>query len=237
IKNYWNTHIRKRLLKNGIDPVTHAPRLDLLDLSSILTSALCNPAILNLSNLLGTHEALLNPEILRVVKALTTLKQENPENLLHYLQQNQLYNNNNYSQSQIQTQLVPTTSQQPANNNNQYQPLSQSNVGESSHNFNCSSMSNIVTKGNLNPNDPNYEYGCSNPTAPENSSLQGLNNGNLYNQSFNFDSLMSTPISSPTPLNSSSTNNLNTTEDERDSYCSSLLKFEIPESLDISDFM
>ncbi|KAG8386936.1 hypothetical protein BUALT_Bualt03G0200600 [Buddleja alternifolia] len=32
IKNYWNTHIRKRLLRMGIDPVTHAPRLDLLDL-------------------------------------------------------------------------------------------------------------------------------------------------------------------------------------------------------------
>ncbi|RAL44834.1 unnamed protein product [Cuscuta campestris] len=35
IKNYWNTHIRKRLLRMGIDPVTHAPRLDLLDLSTL----------------------------------------------------------------------------------------------------------------------------------------------------------------------------------------------------------
>jgi transcription factor MYB, plant len=39
IKNYWNTHIRKRLLRMGIDPVTHAPRLDLLDLSSFLKPA------------------------------------------------------------------------------------------------------------------------------------------------------------------------------------------------------
>ncbi|KQK15782.1 transcription factor MYB41 [Brachypodium distachyon] len=36
IKNYWNTHIRKRLLRMGIDPVTHAPRLDFLDLTSLL---------------------------------------------------------------------------------------------------------------------------------------------------------------------------------------------------------
>ncbi|KAM0915644.1 hypothetical protein ACQ4PT_010716 [Festuca glaucescens] len=36
IKNYWNTHIRKRLLRMGLDPVTHAPRLDL--------SALLKPA-------------------------------------------------------------------------------------------------------------------------------------------------------------------------------------------------
>jgi myb proto-oncogene protein len=39
IKNYWNTHIRKRLLRMGIDPVTHAPRLDLLDLSALLKPA------------------------------------------------------------------------------------------------------------------------------------------------------------------------------------------------------
>ncbi|ONK58955.1 uncharacterized protein A4U43_C08F1450 [Asparagus officinalis] len=29
IKNYWNTHIRKKLLMMGIDPVTHRPRTDL----------------------------------------------------------------------------------------------------------------------------------------------------------------------------------------------------------------
>ncbi|XAR51715.1 hypothetical protein NMG60_11006428 [Bertholletia excelsa] len=30
IKNYWNTHLKKRLLKMGIDPVTHKPRNDAL---------------------------------------------------------------------------------------------------------------------------------------------------------------------------------------------------------------
>ncbi|KAL6606494.1 hypothetical protein ACP70R_042147 [Stipagrostis hirtigluma subsp. patula] len=29
IKNYWNTHLRKKLLSMGIDPVTHRPRTDL----------------------------------------------------------------------------------------------------------------------------------------------------------------------------------------------------------------
>ncbi|CAN6273209.1 unnamed protein product [Urochloa humidicola] len=28
IKNYWNTHLKKRLAKMGIDPVTHKPRAD-----------------------------------------------------------------------------------------------------------------------------------------------------------------------------------------------------------------
>ncbi|GJN27374.1 hypothetical protein PR202_gb15394 [Eleusine coracana subsp. coracana] len=30
IKNYWNTHLKKRLAKMGIDPVTHKPRSDAL---------------------------------------------------------------------------------------------------------------------------------------------------------------------------------------------------------------
>lgn len=28
IKNYWNTHLKKRLAKSGIDPVTHKPKTD-----------------------------------------------------------------------------------------------------------------------------------------------------------------------------------------------------------------
>ncbi|XP_014520455.2 transcription factor MYB39 [Vigna radiata var. radiata] len=35
IKNYWNTHIRKKLLKMGIDPETHKPRTDLNHLMSL----------------------------------------------------------------------------------------------------------------------------------------------------------------------------------------------------------
>ncbi|CAL5016545.1 unnamed protein product [Urochloa decumbens] len=33
IKNYWNTHLKKRLAKMGIDPVTHKPRSDALGTS------------------------------------------------------------------------------------------------------------------------------------------------------------------------------------------------------------
>ncbi|KAL6861657.1 hypothetical protein ACP4OV_017357 [Aristida adscensionis] len=35
IKNYWNTHLRKKLLGMGIDPVTHRPRTDLNLLAGI----------------------------------------------------------------------------------------------------------------------------------------------------------------------------------------------------------
>ncbi|KAJ4759103.1 Myb domain protein 107 [Rhynchospora pubera] len=36
IKNYWNTHIRKKLLMMGIDPVTHRQRTD-LDIPNLIT--------------------------------------------------------------------------------------------------------------------------------------------------------------------------------------------------------
>ncbi|KAJ7528956.1 hypothetical protein O6H91_15G027000 [Diphasiastrum complanatum] len=43
IKNYWNTHLKKRLLQMGIDPVTHKPKSDLFesfDAKPLLSSTL-----------------------------------------------------------------------------------------------------------------------------------------------------------------------------------------------------
>nr|GFC09765.1 homeodomain-like protein [Tanacetum cinerariifolium] len=42
IKNYWNTHMKKRLLHMGIDPTTHQPRTDLYS---------CLPQLLALVNI------------------------------------------------------------------------------------------------------------------------------------------------------------------------------------------
>ncbi|KAL5973885.1 hypothetical protein ACLOJK_030544 [Asimina triloba] len=46
IKNFWNTHIKKKLFQMGMDPLTHKPRSDLYllrNLSQLLsTSNLCN---------------------------------------------------------------------------------------------------------------------------------------------------------------------------------------------------
>ncbi|KAK7263996.1 hypothetical protein RJT34_31597 [Clitoria ternatea] len=51
IKNFWNTHLRKRLLQMGLDPVTHRPRSDHLNLLSNLQQLLSATNILsNFSN-------------------------------------------------------------------------------------------------------------------------------------------------------------------------------------------
>ncbi|KAE8677912.1 Transcription factor MYB39 [Hibiscus syriacus] len=97
IKNYWNTHVRKRLLRSGIDPVTHAPRLDVLDLSSILNSALCNRSI-------------LNPQLLSLVNILLLLKQENPKILSQYIHKNQLYNSHLNASTVSASAAVPSSS-------------------------------------------------------------------------------------------------------------------------------
>ncbi|KAI3685321.1 hypothetical protein L6452_34563 [Arctium lappa] len=42
IKNYWNTHLKKRLIQMGIDPITHQPKTDLFT---------CLPQLIALANL------------------------------------------------------------------------------------------------------------------------------------------------------------------------------------------
>ncbi|KAK8569615.1 hypothetical protein V6N13_046664 [Hibiscus sabdariffa] len=246
IKNYWNTHIRKRLLRNGIDPVTHAPRLDFLDLSSILSSTLCNQSLVSVSNLLGA-QALLNPQLLRLANTLLSLKQDNnPEILLQHLQQNQQPCNN----SQENLAPPPPCSLQP-NQQLQVHPstcststtvpctpmLSQMETmqtyGEGF--FSCSNSQETLVS------QPNYVRSDSdpNPTVHLVSENTNIRSTDGWSQDFNFDSLRSTPISSPTPLNSSSTTFINSSssvDDERESF-SSLLKFEIPDGLDFGEFM
>ncbi|KAB5512838.1 hypothetical protein DKX38_029866 [Salix brachista] len=262
IKNYWNTHIRKRLLRNGIDPVTHAPRLDLLDLSSILTSALCNPStLLNLSTLVGSTQALLNPDILRLATTLSSLKQENSDMFLQQLQENQLLN------SLLQIQDVPALSSLPSQFQNlvqqvpvctttttsagpfinQTEQIMQENVKGFSSNptctFSCQNSQENFVPSSLNeslvslPNFYCNSTTTTDPKVPEPGEYSGFQSANNGYQNFSIDSVMSTPLMSQDPLNSSSTYvNSSSTEDERECY-SSLLKFEIPESLDIDDFL
>ncbi|GMI63892.1 myb domain protein 39, SUBERMAN [Hibiscus trionum] len=53
IKNFWNTHIRRKLLNLGIDPHTHKPRTDLDHLLN-LSQLLCVAQLGNLMNPLDT---------------------------------------------------------------------------------------------------------------------------------------------------------------------------------------
>ncbi|XP_047306223.1 transcription factor MYB41-like [Impatiens glandulifera] len=211
IKNYWNTHIRKRLLKMGIDPVTHSPRLDLLDMSSILSSAQ-----LNLSNLLGL-QALMNPELLRLLSGLLP---SNPPQVLN-------------QQPNINIVDQPPTTQDQNNVGNDFSMIS-SDFG-SQEKGNTNTISPIVVNECFGYNVPNLSSNSSFDSVSHNT----CNNNEYVNggdNSFNIlDANTSTDyLSSPLmSINSSFTcmNNNDIGGDDRESY-SNMLKFEIPESLD-----
>ncbi|CAN1161084.1 Transcription factor MYB102 [Linum perenne] len=203
IKNYWNTHIRKRLLRNGIDPVTHTPRLDLLDFSTILGSlSQLNPAA-SLLSLLAAGQPYLNPELLRLAAALgsaDTRQQQVPMNL----------------------QADQTTSS-----------LLSQQVQENFYGF--PELNNTVRIGSSsNLQEDNWvlvpsEFGVWNAVPQLSENCQSF--GNVGS------SVMSTPLSSPPRVVNGGGWNDNTTTDqeERDSFCGSLFKFEIPESLESFD--
>ncbi|XP_057455433.1 transcription factor MYB41-like [Lotus japonicus] len=223
IKNYWNTHIRKRLLRMGIDPVTHAPRLDLLDMSNVLRTALTNPAFLNLQGLFGA-QSLVNPELLKLAATATLLSLKNDNTGL--ISQNPQQINGIMNCHQVQNQVVPpefTTSQlqTPIQSNNMAMNMSSSSSPENSNSIN-----------------PSYFGDGLVPQQYQVDNLQ-QNLESVYQNMMGYGSVLSTPLSTPgtTTLNSPANFANSSAEEERDTYCSDMFKFEIPESLDISDFL
>ncbi|KAG5023270.1 hypothetical protein JHK85_019612 [Glycine max] len=233
IKNYWNTHIRKRLLRMGIDPVTHRPRLDLLDLSSILSSTLYGSTQMNIQRLLGTN-TVVNPELLKLASSpFPSLQQRQHQNMCA-----QNCEENHLCDPQIQNQIPQDLAQEALPFNHTQFVESNMNIIPYPSIFQDSSFQQHSQPSDLHcngidhtsyvPQLPNYDY-------PPISELSTYNNSYNNNQNFSYTSVLSTPSSSPTPLNSNSTyvNGCSSTEDETESYVSSnnLLRFEIPDML------
>ncbi|OIT40533.1 PREDICTED: protein ODORANT1-like [Nicotiana attenuata] len=217
IKNYWNTHIRKRLLRMGLDPVTHSPRLDLLDLSSLFSSTQ-----LNLSSLLGL-QAFVNPQVLSLIATnLFTSHTENPEMLLQrQLQENQFLNTQIQNQEGSQVLFQKFQENQILNGSVEYHtPTFQPNnqFQNQTPEIPTCTPSNLGSYNLV--NGQNVQENVMLPLQNCGQILQENSSG----QNFSFDSVLSTPLSS-------------STEDERDSYCSNFMKFEIPESLFFEDLV
>ncbi|KAL8130407.1 hypothetical protein V2J09_019562 [Rumex salicifolius] len=247
IKNYWNTHIRKRLLRMGIDPVTHSPRLDLLDLSSILQNQSLYNNNANISSLFG----LVNPDILKIATSLFSMQNQQPIDQIP-----------TSSQLQNQFNTTNTMAQQPCMNSNDWVPFSSldttndygqlysSNVDVAELGFDSQGLSQLMNAWECNETAAENLPGLSNSDLiQQNGCLENYNVG-IYDSDkskfqsdkngFSFSSMLSTPSSSsPTPLNSNSVSAGIATEDERESYCSNLIKFEIPANhiLDVNEFM
>ncbi|KAK8967874.1 Transcription factor MYB39 [Platanthera guangdongensis] len=210
IKNYWNTHIRKRLLRMGIDPVTHAPRLDLLDLSSLLSPVLYNSGQLDLSRILGI-EPLFNSELLRFATNLLQVQEQRAANNLSRIQQPELSSSNFHQQIPAELGFVN---------------------GADIHNL--GGIESFIPADNYNGNMDQQFMAIPNFSPEEFGCLE-------FPSDLTQDSVVSTPVSIPaTNFNNSGSNYLNScsTEDEKDGLCSTdFFNFQIPDLLDVSDFM
>ncbi|CAI8618102.1 unnamed protein product [Vicia faba] len=237
IKNYWNTHVRKRLLRMGIDPVTHNPRLDLLDLSSIINSSLYASA------------SLMNPEILKFAASLfpsqethqiiSHLVQTQIQDSIHQEAYNKLLNPPcDNSMSFTQSNLVEP-------NENLYSSSFLPESGfQQQHDLHCNGIASSTTRDDFANPLPSYDYMSSDyhgndlimePHISETSTFHSNNT----NRNFNFASVLSTPSSSPGRLNSNSTYiNGTSIEDETESYVSNnMFEFQVSDILGVNEFM
>ncbi|XLU33135.1 hypothetical protein S245_069201, partial [Arachis hypogaea] len=227
IKNYWNTHIRKRLLRMGIDPVTHSPRLDLLDLTSILSSSLYgdnNSSPINIQRLLTMHP-MVNPQLLKLASSIIS-SQQRDESLdftsyhNHYDNPQIQNQNQNQTQQEQQQHFVQTHQEsvtcvslppfiEPNNDNN-----------VNAYPFNGIALSSLTEEDYIVPQLSSYDYY---------SSDNNNNNNNLLVGPSSLSEASTTFHSSPTTLNSN-INGSSSTEDESSS--DNMLRFQIPDVLD-----
>ncbi|GAV63572.1 Myb_DNA-binding domain-containing protein [Cephalotus follicularis] len=91
IKNFWNTHLKKKLIQMGFDPMTHQPRTDLFaSLPQLL-------ALANLRDLIEHHP--LDDQAIRLQAEAVQLAKL--QYLQYFLQTSASVNNNSYCQNDI----------------------------------------------------------------------------------------------------------------------------------------
>ncbi|XP_024011445.1 transcription factor MYB93 isoform X2 [Eutrema salsugineum] len=113
IKNYWNTHLRKKLLQMGIDPVTHRPRTDHLNVLAALPQLM---AAANFNSLLNLNQnvqldatTLAKAQLLHnMIQALSINNNNNPSSSSSLTMQS---NNNLFGQSSYLESLESKQSQ------------------------------------------------------------------------------------------------------------------------------
>lgn len=231
----------------GIDPVTHAPRLDLLEISSILRSALSLTTTSTPPSLLNLQALMMNPELLKLITTLLSLKNHHQNQNYQDLVSLSSHNNNNLIQ-QIQAAAGDNINYQVQSSHTTHQvdpqimPMNNIMMSDEFDHQTTNNNMSYCTSSSLDNNNvdipslSSYLWENQNLNGQQEVDLPTLMDDNEKVQSVGYNesvSVLSTPLSSPTPLNSSGT------EEERDSHCSDLFKFHIPEitDLDINDFL
>ncbi|KAL9273124.1 Transcription factor MYB102-like protein, partial [Drosera capensis] len=222
IKNHWNTHIKKKLLRMGIDPVTHTPRLDLHNLSSLLNSSFCNissQTISTMSTMLGLQPLIKLDDLVRLAASVVSSLQQNLSSQLQNLQ----------ACPQLSNPFQEAYATPCAAFSSEGQVMDPYLVEHQS------SMLDFDANKIWHGCDNQCQGGIMKDSVPQ--SLDNI----LGSQKKSYDSLLPTPCSSPATFHSNSTSsylNCGTTmptEDE-ESYSSDVMNFfDIPH-IDLSEF-
>jgi myb proto-oncogene protein len=244
IKNYWNTHIRKRLLRMGLDPVTHAPRLDLLDLSALLKPAAAYyPTQGDLDTLRALEPLAGYPDLLRLASTLlaaptpasTTAEQQM---LLPWLIQAQMAQQ--ASNQQAPTQHATGADQfMPPSSAYQMPALVHANPAHQDHMVACGDYTHLPAyDGQVDYMPPLMQM------VSDTSNQQWSGTVSSSNNNCNVGSGVSTPSSSPAagPVNSASTTTTFCANASRFDAISAadaagLFDMHLSDLLDVSDYM
>ncbi|VFQ61767.1 unnamed protein product [Cuscuta campestris] len=241
IKNYWNTHVKKRLLKSGIDPVTHTPcRLDLFDLSSLLHQQLglqAAAALMNQPEAVMMTRSLLSSTLMTAATAAA--------------QNNEYAPNIHHGHHGILMLLQKVLLQESLSNDRQmlFQRLLQENHalimnGTHHHVSTCAVPDNMQprhmsaaadTGSSVHTDDYGYNFGADEPHEPH------LLRGKPWSPGAFGSS--GTPLSSPAADSAAFVNNgggsAEEEEEEKERDCCGDLRklFEIPSDLDLEDLL
>ncbi|MED6158002.1 hypothetical protein PIB30_028710 [Stylosanthes scabra] len=197
IKNFWNTHLRKKLLQMGLDPVTHRPRTDHhhhLQLLSNLHHLLLAANILNNNN---NNNPLINTLLFNSDHAKLQILQ----NMLQILGTTTNNNNNNLAPN-LELLL-----------NQQFGPISSSSSSSVPNGFYESLGLNQSMLQNLCSSSGNgFFFPCHNQNQPNFQNFEALNNQHNMNSNENdhvLDVTKNSSNNSPTtPLNYYSSSSL-----------------------------
>ncbi|KAK9930524.1 hypothetical protein M0R45_027561 [Rubus argutus] len=137
IKNFWNTHLKKKLMKMGIDPITHQPRTDLFSNLQDLLPSQFQP--------LDQHAATTLHDAAEAVAQSVKLQYLHQQ----YLLQSHLLNTgvNNY--------IPPPIKGNPVSNSSQYFAVPE--IDEMGQDSNFTTMASSLSQADKNPPE-NDEY-------------------------------------------------------------------------------
>lgn len=147
IKNYWNTHLKKRLIQMGIDPMTHQPKTDLFS---------CIPQLIALANL---KELLEHTQLTQNLQLLNLIRQpgvvaNNPE-LATALNMTNLMPTNQEPKSYFSTNFLQELGNQERVEMSNFFPIENTSVGGGSQPL----QQQITFMNNVKTNDDHQVVG------------------------------------------------------------------------------